>query len=720
MIPSLWKLMSACMLACLFVVGTVFVVATGANRSDEGTNFHEKDSDFSQRLADGRAAPKAAETRTTRTGSYGDRLPDGAVARLGTARFRGDFHKSWFAYGQDGRSIMTLSDGGLRIWEAETGRERSRLPGFPASVSADRKTVVSFSPKRDGVIVRSASDGKQIAKFKYPKAWLEWAHVEISPNGKFIAIGQYYHSKQSPKLLVVRVSDGKEVYRQDVKDDPGNTAEFAPDGQRIAVSTKTEKGLGTQIINFRTGKIEHFFPSKGNLPFQYLRYSPRGDLLITGIVHFHRFGFPSGLSAATTTVLDVKTGRKLWKFSSVGIAFSPDNETVATLESNMGLIRGNVISNRRTNEIGVIHLRDSRTGNIRKTISPGLNQRDALKAGDYLDTRAAVTFSPDGKTIATCDHVIRRWDVKTGREIFTTPKTDPTGAIHGGAYLGAFSRDGKRFYSWTKDRVIRIWNSKTGEMIDKRQFSGTLFEPAALSLHGERYAQLGQDGHLEVWETPSGKRIARWKSPQSRLASLTFGPGGKILAAANSIGRTTIWLWDVETEKLVRKFQPTGKFDGVRQIRLSEDGKILGIVSDRRRNVAFWEVSTGNGLKMPEEFRDFVFSPDNKHMAVWIGPADKLQLWIADRKTGRLVRPMNIGQCDGFPWAEVQFSPDGRLVAFGDGEALRFFEVQTGKLRRTLRGHDSTLRWVRFSSDGRLCATSRFDTTMLVWDFVSK
>jgi hypothetical protein len=68
-------------------------------------------------------------------------------------------------------------------------------------------------------------------------------------------------------------------------------------------------------------------------------------------------------------------------------------------------------------------------------------------------------------------------------------------------------------------------------------------------------------------------------------------------------------------------------------------------------------------------------------------------------------------------------SPDGRLLALSAKEgrgfeqtSLQLWELATGKLRRTLRGHGGEVTGCAFSRDGRVVLTASADTTALVWD----
>src|SRR5262245_39735401 len=52
---------------------------------------------------------------------YGDPLPAGAVARIGTIRLRNAGEISKVALGGDGKYLITTDEGLLRVWDAKTG-----------------------------------------------------------------------------------------------------------------------------------------------------------------------------------------------------------------------------------------------------------------------------------------------------------------------------------------------------------------------------------------------------------------------------------------------------------------------------------------------------------------------------------------------------------------------------------------------------------------------
>jgi WD40 repeat protein len=105
------------------------------------------------------------------------------------------------------------------------------------------------------------------------------------------------------------------------------------------------------------------------------------------------------------------------------------------------------------------------------------------------------------------------------------------------------------------------------------------------------------------------------------------------------------------------------------------------------------------------------FSPDGQQLAS--GSFDNtIKIW--DVTTGKVLNTLK-GH-DSWVYG-VGFSPDGQQLASGSfDKTIKIWDVTTGKVLNTLKGHDSSVYSVGFSPDGQQLASGSFDKTIKIWD----
>jgi RNA polymerase sigma factor (sigma-70 family) len=221
----------------------------------------------------------------------------------------------------------------------------------------------------------------------------------------------------------------------------------------------------------------------------------------------------------------------------------------------------------------------------------------------------------------------------------------------------------------------------------------------------------------------------------SQVNGLALSPQGKTLATGSEDDRS-IFLWDVETGRILRRFRaPDGAVphEGARSLAFTRDGTMLASTCLRDWKVRLWEVSTGKQLRRFKTddnwwFGHVAFSPDGKILA---GASPAYQIVVWDTATGRVLHRLDAHQRCSFP-APIAFSPDGQTLASGGpAGAVYLWDVRSGKEKQRLSlrpppkdgdgppFNRGMIHAVAFSPDGRnLASTAQLSPTRL-WDVAS-
>jgi WD40 repeat protein len=115
-----------------------------------------------------------------------------------------------------------------------------------------------------------------------------------------------------------------------------------------------------------------------------------------------------------------------------------------------------------------------------------------------------------------------------------------------------------------------------------------------------------------------------------------------------------------------------------------------------------------------------MFSPDGRMLASGDG---EIKLW--DPANSQLLRTLRV-YADVYTFESLAFSPDGRLLASGGGTAygqkdntIRLWNPTSGQLLRTLTGHTDRVWSIAFSPNGQILASASLDNSIRLWDPVN-
>jgi len=196
----------------------------------------------------------------------------------------------------------------------------------------------------------------------------------------------------------------------------------------------------------------------------------------------------------------------------------------------------------------------------------------------------------------------------------------------------------------------------------------------------------------------SGER--RWHAQVDDIGALLYSPDGLTLY---SFGRDGMKVWDASAGTL-RNTLPV--FAG--PMALSQRGDLMLGSGTRRpteRTVTYhgevWDIANGTQLGTIEHLLlRGAFSPDGKTLVTTTGPEaggnTTIEVWVLPGLTAVASWPRTSMVGD------VQFSPDGKVLAVSESDAIELLEPGTGRSTATLSGPiRGYLGGLHFSADGK-------------------
>ena len=631
------------------------------------------------------------------TDDYGDPLPEFAVARLGTTRWRSNLrYGSGFAtlaFAPDGITIAVGCDEGLTLFEAKTGKpvpwfapnRKLRTAGF----SQDRKTLITQSIPPDGENEKpliqhwEVGTGKLLHQFEIecPRR-RPGSYQIVSPDGRFCL------AAAEGTLIVWDATTGKTIAQ--VKECLTYWAPIAPsrDGKLLAVMRQSESRSEPELCVFDLPaiKLRHVFRRKDD-PHYALEFSPDGAWLVTG-------------SRDSLCVWDTATGKLLREIPGISslVRFTADGRSMAcAAEKSIRLFS--------LPDFAEIRRFEKQPGYVR-----------------------ALAFSPDGRWLVSgYEHVVALWDVSTGKQVSFLPGHQaPICSL-------VFSADGRSLASGSQgDGTAYVWDLGTHK--PRYRLGGHYYSAASVAIApggrtlatgdgSPRYQTGGGERHIRLWDLTDGHLVRKIPAHLNGVTSLDFAPDGKTLASGGLDARVRLW----ELASGTRLAQVRGD-DGYHWAHFAPDGKSL-LIAESSGRCALWrpdmkekilDLRTPDGTRLTLQAPAFTSSGSQvfaHEVSRGQRAEERVRMSFWDVASGKSIRTVEKEQEHSYGH-QCAIAPDGRTLATTSGRAgaIELWDIETGKRLAQLASAIPYGGSLAFSPDGKLLASGSDDTTILLWD----
>ena len=509
----------------------------------------------------------------------------------------------------------------------------------------------------------------------------------FSLDGTRVAVGSLFSAKPSG-VAVYEVDTGKPIVQLTGDDHYGGLGDFSPDGKFIAFPQiwyePPNPNMIGQVVLWDLERDQQVW-TKQCPGWAHIRFSPDGNRLFLNCV--------TGDNPNHQTKLfcwQADNAKEVWRKSREAASFaivSPDGKQLVT---------GNDLE---------IEIRDAETGDVTEKHSSGMYYGEFDPGGTRLLTWNNADTNPvgirDWKSRSK-PHVVRRHQSMEGGMVFSdngdhiisAAGNSPTIDFYRSEPIQqlvldghrrhvnslCFSADSKRLFSSSSDNTTRVWDPVTGQELGAH---GGPNHPYQLALACSPTANLIAIGVAESDDTPPKLEVRQtdtwelqfewcdpWKDGRPRVVDFS-ADGSRMIAGGQS---KTMAIFDMTNGNTVAQAETAHAIDGL--VFLDEKGARAAALTFGQQ-LEIWNVQTGESFHLFDkgsysQSRSLALSTDRRSVIVPV--QSHVELW--DLQENQLVRTLR-GHRTTIAFVKAHPQED-RIFSVDDAGVVKVWNAKTG------------------------------------------
>ena len=259
----------------------------------------------------------------------------------------------------------------------------------------------------------------------------------------------------------------------------------------------------------------------------------------------------------------------------------------------------------------------------------------------------------------------------------------------------------------SEDKTLKIWNRETREL--QNTLTGHTAAVTGVKITEQNIISSSYDGTIRFWDLVDHSTECILPAHSSSVNTIAVSQNGKFLVSGG--GDKTIKIWDLNSKKLLNTIEAKNE-----QNKQGHGGSIYSIA-------------------ISEDNRKIISGSGDKTIKVWELETGKLISTLVDQRTSRQltrkaikrraksnkdtkVKPFQVSHeasVDSLAISSKNSNNQKFIISGASDNLIKIWELETGKLKRTLKGHKSSVRDLELVGNILISADNNYETVK-VWD----